>query len=73
MFLLTGGLFGGGSTASSGGLFGGTNTGKYKNKRITLEAYLALRTYITNKRILLELYFSEEAHVTEPLYMPTGN
>ncbi len=41
IFLCTGGLFGGGSTASSGGLFGGTNTGTYNNKRIVLEADFA--------------------------------
>ncbi len=65
MFLLTGGLFGGGSTASSGGLFGGTNTGSYNNKRIIpeadgtlkrnmLEANFALRTRYINKRIILK-------------------
>jgi hypothetical protein len=50
MFLLTGGLFGGGSTASSGGLFGGTNTGTYNNKRIILEADFVLRTVQKEKK-----------------------
>ncbi len=72
IFLLTGGLFGGGSTASSGGLFGGTNTGMYNNKSWFCNSYINKRNTVPgrlkltlhiNKRIMLEIYFSEEAHV----------